>query len=86
MRGAAGAVRIEEDLPLVEERRVGRVQVLRRLVRIEGARAEGDGAAAQVADREGDAMAEAVVGDGDVVAADQHAGRDHLFGLEARGG
>ncbi len=75
---------VEEDLALVEERRVGRVEILRRRVGIERAPAEGDDAAAQVGDREGDAVAEAVVGDGDVVAADQHARRDHLLDLEPR--
>ena len=50
-------------------------------VGIERAPAEGDDAVAQVGDREDDAVAETVVGDGDVVAADQHARRDHLLEL-----
>jgi hypothetical protein len=75
---------VEQHLALVEERRVGRVQILRRLVGIERAPTEGDDAVAQIGDRENDAVAEAVVGDGDVVSADQHAGERHLIQREAR--
>ena len=60
--GGAGRADVVEGAALVEERRVGRVQVLRLLPRGDGAGAEGDAAAAGVADREDDAVAEAVVG------------------------
>ena len=56
------------------------------LVGIERAPAEGDDAVAQVGDREDDAVAEAVVGDGDIVAADQHARRDHVLEAEPSAG
>ena len=41
--------------------------------------AEGDDAAAEIGDREHDAVAEAVVGDGDVLAGDQQPRLDHLL-------
>ena len=66
--GRARVVRVEQDGALVEERRLGRVEVLGRRVGVERAAAEGDDAALEVGDREHDAVAEAVVGDGDVVA------------------
>ena len=86
MRGTAGPVEIVEHGTLAEERRFRRVQVFCRRIGIEGAAAEGDDAAARVADREHDAVAEAVVGDGDVLARhDQprllhQVGRHALFG------
>ena len=84
VRGLASTRRIEQDVALVEQRRLGRVQVLRRLVGIERTATEGDGAALEVGDREHHAVAEAVVGDGNVVTADQHAGLDHLLDRVAR--
>ena len=82
--GLAGVVGVEQNSALVEERGLRRVQVLGRCVRVQRATAEGDDPALGVRDREHDAVAEAVVGDRDIVAADQHAGRDHVGGCEAR--
>src|SRR5438046_552675 len=63
-----------EEVALRVERRLGRVQVLGRLV-AEGAPAEGDGAPLEVADREEEPAAEAVVGAGAVLALDREARR-----------
>ncbi len=76
--GRAGLGGIEEDMALVEQRCFRRVQVLGRRVGVERAAAEGDDPALQVGDRKHHAIAEAVIGDGNVGAADQHARRDHL--------
>ena len=61
-----------QSLALAEQRRLRRVEILR-LVVAERAAAEGDGAAAAVADREHHAAAEAIV-DAPVVAAAEQAG------------
>ena len=63
----------------MEELGLRRVQVLRRHVGGERAAAEADDAAAEIGDREDDAIAEAVEGDRHVVAGDEQAGRDHLL-------
>ena len=76
--GRAGAVEVVEGAALVEEGRVGRVEILR-LALAKDAAAEGDHPPARVADRDHQAAAEAVVG---VLVAfvglDQHAGVDQL--------
>ena len=68
---------------LVKDRRVRGIEVLCRLSRIKRPPAEGDDPAPQVADREHDPMAEAVIGYGDVVAGDQHAGGDQVGEADA---
>ena len=66
-----------EHAPLVEQRRVGRVQVLG-LALAKDAPAEGDGAPAPVRDREHDAAAEVFEGIAPVVGALHQAGGDDL--------
>src|SRR5436190_500899 len=63
-----------EEVAFRVERRLGRVQVLGRLV-AEGAPAEGDGAPLEVADREEEPAAETVVDAGAVLALDREARR-----------
>ncbi len=67
----------------MEERRLRRVQVFRLRVLLQRAAAEGDDAAAEIADRKDHAVAEAVERHRDVVAADQEAGRDHVLDRHA---
>ena len=71
--GLAGEMVVVKEPALVEERRIRRVQVLCRNLGAHGPPAEGDDAAAQVADREHDPVAETVVGDLDVLAGDEEA-------------
>ena len=61
----------------MEERRVGRIEVFGRHVGAHGAAAEGDDPAAQILDREHDAVAEAVVRHGHVLARDEEPRLDH---------
>ena len=61
-RGCLRGTVVVEAPALVEERGLGRVQVFRLLPLGDGAGAEGDGAAARIADREHDAAAKPVVG------------------------
>ena len=68
VRGLAGIVVVVEQRALVEERGLGRVEVLRAVVLLQHAAAEGDHAAAAVVDREHDAVAEFVVDPAGVVA------------------
>ena len=72
-----------KDAALMEERRLRRVQVFGGGIRIQRPPAEGDDAALEIADRKHDAMPEPVVGDGDVVARDQHARGHHVGCREA---
>ena len=67
-----------EERALVEELGLRRVEVFRRHVGGERAAAEADDAAAEIGDREDDAVAEAVEGDRHVVAGDEEPGLDHL--------
>src|SRR5262245_50907553 len=53
-------------------------------VRVECARAEGNHTAPEITDRKGDAVPEAVIGDGNILPADQHAGRGHVLSAIAR--
>ena len=62
----------------MEELGLRRVEVLRRHVGGERPPAEADDAAAEIGDREDDAVAEAVEGDRHVVAGDEEPGGDHL--------
>ena len=81
--GLARAVHVEQHVALVEERGLRGVQIFGGLRGIERASPEGDDAAFQVLDREHDAVAEAVVGDGNVITCDQHTRCDHLLDGEA---
>ena len=62
MRRLAGVVVVVEHLALVEERRIGAVQVLGGDILLQRPAAEGDGPPARVEDREHDPVAEAVIG------------------------
>ena len=81
-RRLLGLVQAEQVAALVEQRGLGRVQILRRIV-AERAATEADSAAARVADREHHAVAEAVVGAAAAVAfaLDQQAGVDRMLKL-----
>ena len=83
MRGLSRGRVIVEIVALVEERRLRRIQVFCRNVLLQRAPAEGDDATAQIRDRKHHAIAEAIIGHGDVVAADQQAGLDHVFDRDA---
>jgi hypothetical protein len=63
----------------VEEFGLRRIQILRRHIGRERPPAEADDAAFEIADREDDAIAEAIERDGNVVAGDEKAGGDHLL-------
>ena len=84
--GVAGVGAVIEQRALVEELGLRRVQVFRRHVGGQRPPAEGDDAAAEIGDREDDAVAEAVEGDRDVVAGDEQAGGDHLVLRDALAG
>ena len=86
MRRLSGLMEVVEEPPLVEERRVGRIEVFRRHVGAHGAAAEGDHPAAPVGDREHHPVAEAVVRDGDVLARYEETRLDHDFGRDALAG
>ncbi len=80
MRGLARIVMIVEQRAFVKERRLRRVQIFRLRVLFERAAAEGDDAAGAIADREHHAIAETIVRNRDIVAADQEPGLDHRLG------
>ena len=71
MRGHARGGDIVERRALVEERRFRGVEILGLRLPLERAAAEGDDPAAQVGNRKHDAIAEAIVGDGNVVTGNQ---------------
>src|SRR5262249_39569735 len=73
--GRAGGRAVVERRALVEERRLGRVEVFGGRVLLERSPAEADDAAAQVRDRKDDAFAEAVERQREVVDGGQQAGR-----------
>ena len=75
---------VEQDAAFVKQRRFGRVEVLRRNVLLERAATECDYPVLQIGDRKDHAIAEPVVGNGDIVAADEHARCDHLGYGEAK--
>ena len=79
MRRLARGGDVVERVALVEERRLRRIQIFRRRVLLHGAAAEGDDAAAQIGDREHDAVAEPVERHRNVVAGDQQPGLDHVL-------
>ena len=80
MRRDPGLVLVVKAGTLVKQRRFRRVQIFGRHVLVQSPPAKGDDAAAPVADRKHDAVAETVIGHGDVLAMDQHARLDHGFG------
>ena len=79
MRGLARRRDVVERRALVKQRRLRRIEVLRRNVLIERAAAEGDDAAAPIGDRKHQAVAKAVVGHRDVFAGDQKPRLDHVL-------
>ena len=99
MRRLAGVVQIVERRALVKQRRFRRIQILsnrafvrtpvfRRAMRVLLQRppAEGDHRAAAIMDRKHQPMAEAVIGDGDVLAVDEQPRLDHRLHADALGG
>ena len=69
----------------MKQRRFRRIQVFCRDILLQRAAAEGDHPPARVRDRKHHAVAEAIVGNGDVVAGDQQARFDHVLGGNAVG-
>jgi hypothetical protein len=86
MRGLAGAMVVVEAGALVEQARLGRVEVFRLGVLVHGATAEGDHAAGAVADREHHPVAKAIVRHGDILAMDEQPGLDHRVDRGAASG
>ncbi len=82
----AGVVVVVEDVALVEERRIGAIQVFGGDILLQRAAAERDGPPPRVEDREHDAIAEAVIGNRDVLALHQQPGLDHGLGGHALAG
>ena len=80
-RPRAGGV--EQHVALVKQRCLGRIEILCRRGGVERAAAERDHAALHIRNREHHAVAETIIWDGDIVAADQHARPDHVDGREA---
>jgi hypothetical protein len=85
MRGRPRGGDVVERRALVEERRLRRVEVLRRNFLIERAAAEGDDAAAPVGDRKYHPVAKAVIGNRDVLGGDQKPRLDHVLDGDFRG-
>jgi hypothetical protein len=79
----AGLVEVVKQPALAEERRVGRVQVLGRDLGRKRPPAECDHPASRVGDREHDPVAEAVIGDLDVLAGHEQARLGHRLGRDA---
>ena len=86
MRAFAGAVMIEQQRALVEERGLRRIQIFRLGARLHRPPAEGDDAARAVVDRKHHPVAEPVVRHGDVFSVDEQARVDHRLGADALGG
>ena len=83
MRGLSRGREIVEIVALVKQRGFRRVQVFRLSVFLQRAAAERDDAAPRIRDRKHHAVAEAIVGHGNVLAADQQARFDHVLGGDA---
>ena len=79
MGGPPRLVEIVENTALVKERRFGGVQIFGLRILGECAAAEGNDASTRILDREHDAVAEAVIGDGDILARNHEARFRHLF-------
>ncbi len=62
---------IEEDMALVKQLRLGRIEIFRLLIGLKSAASKGDDPALCVHDREDQAATETVIGDRDVLAVDQ---------------
>ena len=69
----------QEKMALMKERGLGRVQIFRLRIGLHGAAAKGDDAAPRILDREHDAVAKPVIGDGDVVAMAHQSASLHLL-------
>src|SRR4029077_441126 len=83
VRGLARDLAVVERRALVEEWRLRRVEVFGRDILLQRAAAERDDAAGEIADRKDHAVAEAIVGQRNVVAGDQQAGLDHVLVRDA---
>ncbi len=70
---------VVENPALVEERRLRRVQIFGLRISRERSAPKSDDAAAQIGNRKHHPVAEAIEGDGDVLARDQQSGLDHLL-------
>ena len=84
MGGFARAGDVVKRRAFVEERRLRRIEILRRHVLIERAAAKGDDAAAPIADRKHDAVAEAVVGHRNIFAGNDEPGFRHVLDRDFR--
>src|ERR1700722_20507884 len=85
MRGLAGAVMIEQQRALVEERGLRRIEVLCLAAGFHRPPAEGNDATGAVLNWKYHAVAEPVVRNGDVLAMDQQARFDHRLGANTLG-
>ena len=79
VRRLAGGSDVVERCALVKERRLRRVEIFRRDLLLQRAAAEGDHPAAPIADREHDAVAEAVIRHRDIFAGNDQPGLDHVL-------
>ena len=70
--------KIEEDMPLVKQLRLGRVEVFRLLIRQKSAASKRDDAPFCIHDREDQPPTKTIIGDRNVVAVDQKTGVLHL--------
>ena len=83
MRGLAGAVMIEQQRALVEERGLRRIEVFCLGAGLHRPPAEGDDAAGAIMDRKHHPVAEPVIRNGDVFPMDEQARFDHRLGANA---
>ena len=74
---------IVEMVALVKQRRFRRIQIFRRHVLLERAAAKRNHAAPHIGDRKHHAVAEAIIGHRNIVAADQKTGLDHILDRDA---
>ena len=83
VRNRPRARRVKEHMAFVEERCFGRVEIFGWRILVERAPAERNDAALEIEDWKHDAIAEAVIRFGNIVARDEHAGRRHISVAEA---
>ena len=85
MRCLAGAVMVEKQRALVEERSLRRIQVFCLGARLHCPSAESNDAPGAIVDRKHHPVAEPVVRNGDVFPVDEQASVDHRLGANALG-
>ena len=83
MRGLPRRAKVVEIVALVKQGRLRRVQVFCGNVLFQRAAAEGDDAASCIRDRKHHAVAEAIVRDGNILAADEQSRLHHVVGGNA---